>query len=521
MLIRWLLISLVSLVLGCVSVSAQLTEQQQIQKLNYVYQHLRNNYVDDVPLEPLVEEAIKATLKELDPHSTYLSKEQMTNLRTRLRGEFAGIGIRYIVHNDTLVVRNIIDSSPAQRANIKFNDRIVTINDQSVVGLSSDSIATLLRGEQNSRVTLGIARRSEDKLLKINLQRDIIESSAISASFRINDIGYISISNFSKPLASEFLKAYKELGDIRSLIVDLRDNGGGAITSAIDLSGLFLKDGDVIVSTEGRTNNTVYDKKRDGQLCDTPLVVIINENSASASEIFAGAIQDHDRGVIIGHTSFGKGLVQRVIDLKDGSGISLTIARYKTPVGRIIQRPYTLGDGDEYQRDTARFMHPDSIEHNPELMFSTLKRGRKVYGGGGITPDVYINTDNLKLSDKTIRLYSNAIFEHTVVELWDRVLPATIREQYPTAEAFAAGFTLGDDIVDILCRLGSCSMDDFAPLDQKFVRYMLLATIAEQLYGNNARSYVYGLGFDIMVQRAVAIAGDEVAYNDIFNATSR
>ena len=501
-----LLILILSLAICCISASAQLTEQQQIQKLNYVYQHLRNNYVDDVPLEPLVEEAIKATLKELDPHSTYLSKEQMTNLRTRLRGEFAGIGIRYIVHNDTVVVRNIIDSSPAKRANIKFNDRIVTINDQSVVGLSSDSIATLLRGEQNSRVTLGIARRREDKLLKINLQRDIIESSAISASFRINDIGYISISNFSKPMASEFLKAYKELGDIRSLIVDLRDNGGGAITSAIDLSGLFLKDGDVIVSTEGRTNNTVYDKKRDGQLCDIPLVVIINENSASASEIFAGAIQDHDRGIIVGRTSYGKGLVQKIIDLKDGAGISLTIARYKTPSGRTIQRPYQMGERSEYMSDTTRFMHPDSVAHDPELMFTTLKRGRKVYGGGGITPDIYVDTDTIKLSDRVTKLYAESVFEHAAVEIWDRLSPCTMREQYPTVEDFNTLYTPDDDMVKLLCNCGNNTLSDFTPLDQQFIRLMLKATLAEQLYGSSARSYIYGLGFDHTMQRALSLA---------------
>lgn len=510
-----LLISIIGIALWCVSASAQLTEQQQIQKLNYVYQQIRNNYVDDVPLEPLVEEAIKATLKELDPHSTYLTKEQMTNLRTCLSGEFAGIGISYIVHNDTVVVRSIVDRSPAKRANIELNDRIVTINDQSVVGLPSDSIASLFRGNQNSAITLGIARRDEDKLLKIKLQRDIIESSAITAAFRIQDIGYISISKFSKPLASEFLRSYKELGDIRSLIVDLRDNSGGAITSAIDLSGLFLEDGDVIVSTEGRVNSIVYDKKKSGILRDIPIVVIINENSASASEIFAGAIQDHDRGVIVGRTSFGKGLVQRIIDLKDGSGICLTIARYKTPAGRIIQRPYTLGEGDEYQSDSIRFMHPDSIVHDPKLMFTTLKRGRKVYGGGGITPDIYTENREIPPSAKVAELYYKAAFEHTAVEIWDSIPFKSILEQYPTIEEFSSQFEVGSTIIELFYLYNKCIAEELTDEDKKFIKTMIKATMAGQLYGIEARQQIYYQEFDYILQRALEIAQDRHKYEQI------
>lgn len=293
--------------------SAQLTELQQIQKLNLVYQQIRNNYVDDVALEPLVEEAIRATLKELDPHSQYLTKEEMTETRERLR-----------------------------------------------------------------------------------------EPDAITNSQRSGDIGYIAVSRFSKPLAAEFYKAYRVLGDIESLVVDLRDNGGGAITSAIDLTSLFLHKGDVIVSTEGRNTNAIYDTKHDGKLCDIPVIVLINENSASASEIFAGAIQDHDRGVVVGRTSFGKGLVQRLINLKDGSGVTITVARYKTPSGRVIQRPYQMGRSDDYQRDTMRYQHPDSIRHDDAPIFKTLKLGREVYGGGGITPDIYIESDTIALTKDAI-----------------------------------------------------------------------------------------------------------------------
>ena len=509
-----LIILIASLALWCTSASAQLTEQQQIQKLNYVYQQIRTNYVDDVPLQPLVEEAIKATLKELDPHSTYLTQEQMTSLRTRLRGEFAGIGIRYIVHNDTVVVRSTLDRSPAQRAGIELNDRIVTINDQCVVGLTTDSIASLLKGSENTKVSLGITRRGEPKTLRINLHRDIIESSAISAAFRINNVGYIAISHFSKPLATEFLKAYRALGDVTSLVVDLRDNGGGAINSAIDLSSLFLDEGDIIVSTEGRTNNIVY-KKRNSIRLNIPLVVVINESSASASEIFAGAIQDHDRGVIIGRTSFGKGLVQRVIDLKDGSGISLTIARYKTPSGRIIQRPYTMGKGEEYQRDTMRFMHPDSIAHNPEHLFTTLKRGRTVYGGGGITPDIYVEDSPINLSPRLLELYHKATFEHTAVEIWDSLSYKTLLEQYPTIDSFSAEFEVSERIIELFNACNDCTCDEFTALDNTFIRTMIKATMAEQLYGPQARQQIYHKEFDPTLQQALTIANDTAQHDEI------
>ena len=317
---RHLLLALLLFI--CYNATAQLTEQQQIQKLNLVYQQIRNNYVDDVSLEPLVEEAIRVTLRELDPHSQYLTKEDMTLTTERLR-----------------------------------------------------------------------------------------EPDAITSTLRNGDIGYIAISRFSKTLVAEFLKVYYSLGDIKTLVVDLRDNAGGAITSAIDFTALFLHKDDVIVSTEGRNTSAVYDTKHDGKLCDIPIVVLINENSASASEIFAGAIQDHDRGVIVGRTSYGKGLVQRLINLRDGSGMTITIARYKTPSGRLIQRPYEMGKGEDYQRDSMRYQHPDSIKRDDTPIFKTLKRGRNVYGGGGITPDIYIVQDSVVLTQKVIDEWFTVITE--------------------------------------------------------------------------------------------------------------
>lgn len=467
----------------CWVANAQQHNQQQIQKLNQLYSYLRSNYVDEVDLEPLVEEAIRATISELDPHSSYLTQEEMANMRSHIRGAFAGVGIRYIQHNDTIVVRSTIPHSPAASADIRPNDRITAVEGRSIIGITTDSLATLLRGDVNTKVEIAITRRGEPNTLRIRLQRDIIENNAISSAFRIGDIGYIAVSHFSKPVAAEFLAAYRGLGDMKSLIVDLRDNGGGAISSAIDLTGLFLKRGDVILSTEGRSYNAVYDKKRDGALCDIPLVVLINENSASASEIFAGAIQDHDRGVIVGRRSYGKGLIQRVVEFKDKSGLCITIARYKTPSGRIIQRPYCMGEAEEYRSDSMRYKEPDRSSLDTLPRFKTLNSERVVYGGGGIMPDIYIQADSLR-HDRPITQHD---VEHAVVALYDHMSAEKLKMLYPTPEEYAECFTLDVEL----------SAEALA---------IIKAQIAEEIYGAGAYYHIYGRNHDEALRRATEIA---------------
>lgn len=478
-------------VMCCWVVDAQ-QHNRQIDKLNQLYSHLRNNYIDELDLEPLVEEAIRATVSELDPHSSYLTKEDMTAMRSRIRGTFAGVGIRYILHNDTIVVRSTIPHSPAEAADIRPNDRITAVEGRSIIGITTESLATLLRGHANTKVDIDVVRRGEPNTLKIRLQRDIIKSSAISSAFRIGDAGYIAVSHFSKPVAAEFIAAYNSLGDVKSLIVDLRDNGGGAITAAIDLTGLFLKKGDVILSTEGRNSNATYDNKRDGTLCDIPLIVLINENSASASEIFAGAVQDHDRGVIVGRRSYGKGLVQRVVDFKDGSGLCLTIARYKTPAGRVIQRPYSMGEGEAYRSDTMRYHELDSAALSTLPRYRTLNSGREVYGGGGIMPDIYIGVDTMHHTTATTLQEA----EHAIVELYDRMPTDKIKECYPTLKEYAEHFGPDTEISSEALTIAK-------------------ALIAEELYGAGAYYRLYGYNHDETLRRAVEIITSPRAFEAI------
>ena len=508
-----------------VCATAQLTKQQQIQKLNFVYQQIRNNYVDDVSLEPLVEEAVIATLRELDPHSTYLNREQVAAMRNRISGEYAGIGIKYLLHNDTIVICQTIAHSPAERAKISRGDCIVRIDNRAISGLSQDSIATLLKGELDSKVSLDIIRRGEANPLNITLKRDNIDNSAISAAFRIGSVGYISVSSFPKPLATEFYAAYRELGNIEQLIIDLRDNGGGAISAAIDLTSLFLKKGDVMVTTEGRTDNFVYEKKTK-TLIDLPLVVIINEESASASEIFAGAIQDHDRGLIIGRRSYGKGLVQKVIDLKDGTALCLTTARYKTPAGRIIQRPYSMGGQDSYYSDMSRYNHEDSEVHPDSLTFRTLNSGRVVYGGGGIIPDIYIPRDEPQAVEQyVIAAIEAGIVEQIIKQVYANGGLQRIIEEYETAQEFKDSFMLDSEVLLHLdTMLNDMNIPHVAIKQEEAMPQLLAyikANIAQHIFGDVGYRYVYNTEYDSTLKQAFDYACDVELIDSILGGTKQ
>lgn len=479
-----------------------LSNQEQIQKLNTCYRYLQQAYVDEISLDRCVEEAIKASLKELDPHSVYLTKEEMNAAMSSLNGGFSGIGITYMMLGDTIVVRRIHDSSPAKRAGVEHNDRIIGIDGKPTSEYSD--ITSVLRGKKGSKVKLDVIRTRTLEHNTVIVTRDNIEVSSIAASFKVApSVGYVKVSTFARNTAEEFLKATNKLGKIDALIVDLRGNSGGMLPSAIKLSEYFLDKDEVIVSTEGRSEGYEYAVQRRGELFGLPVVVLIDESSASASEIFAGALQDHDRGVIVGNTSFGKGLVQRQIPFDDGSAMRITIARYKTPSGRIIQRPYDNGKGQEYYHDMSRYNHPDSINHDTLPMFITIRSARTVYGGGGITPDIYITHDTTAMPTYMSTAYRENIIQRSLVELWDNIEPKSIRKMHPTIEEYDAEYVIDSIAIDAFCRMTG---SDDARNDHEYAIPILKAFIAEDVYGSGSYQYVYNRHHDKVLIRAVELA---------------
>lgn len=499
----------IALIFTSLSLSAQeheLSAQEQIDKLNSCYRHLQDSYIDEIPFDKCVEGAIIATLKELDPHSTYLTKAEVDVAMSSLGGNFSGIGILYIILDDVIVVRGIEPGSPAEKAGLGHNDRIVAIEGQPVS--EYEDVMAALKGKKGSKVSVDVIRARTQESTTITITRNNIDVSAIESSHIIDDnnIGYIKISHFSRNVDQEFQKAVKELGKFESLIIDLRGNSGGVLTSAIRLCDLFLDKGEIIVTTEGRSEYYEYASRSRGSLCGTPVVILINEESASASEIFAGAMQDHDRGVIVGTTSFGKGLVQRQIPFADGSAMRITIAHYKTPSGRIIQRPYEKGHREEYYSDVTRYSHPDSIPQDSTLIFYTLRNGRKVYGGGGITPDVFVEHDTRELPPYITTAYNNNAFQRSLIELWDNISPEEIRNNYPTLQAYDEGYEVNDTIVDCFCRIVN---DESARNDRELLYPLLKAQIAEDVYGKGAYQYIYNRHYDTTLIKAMELAANQ------------
>ena len=371
-------------------------------KLTDVVNYIVREYVDSVSREELTEEAIDGILTHLDPHSRYIPAEEFHNVNDPLIGNFEGIGIQFRIENDTIMVVRPISGGPSEKVGLMAGDRIVTVDDSLIagVGVTDQMAMSLLKGKRGTKVKVGIFRRGIDGLLDFEITRDVIPTFSVDVSFMPADsVGYIKVSKFSATTFDEFVNATDNLKarGMTKLIVDLRQNSGGYLQAAIDMADEFLEKGKLIVYTEGRNQprETFYATKS-GNLEDVELIVLIDGGTASASEIVAGAIQDNDRGIIVGRRSFGKGLVQRQLDFIDGSALRLTIARYYTPTGRCIQKPYNAKEGFEeyYEESYHRYENgelqvKDSIHFNDSLKFVT-PGGKVVYGGGGIMPDVFI-----------------------------------------------------------------------------------------------------------------------------------
>ena len=389
------------------------------------------NYVDSVDTDHLSESAVKKIISELDPHSSYIAAADVESANEDLESSFSGIGIQFNMQTDTIIVISVISGGPAEKAGMMPFDRVIKVNDSIVAGqnIGTTKIMRMLRGPKNSKVTLGVQRGNSEELAEFELTRGDIPNYSIDVSYKVSEqIGYIKVTKFARSTYNEFLTAIAKLKQqgAKGFIIDLRDNTGGYMESAIYMINEFLPKGRMIVYTQGRAYpRTDTHSNGKGTCQDAPIVVLINELSGSASEIFSGAIQDNDRGLIIGRRSYGKGLVQTKLDLSDNSELLLTIARYYTPSGRSIQKDYELGKSDEYSMDIDnRFSHgefysADSIKMNESLAYKTLS-GRTVYGGGGIMPDIFIPVDTTNMTSYYSRIVNTGVLYQFILEYSDK-----------------------------------------------------------------------------------------------------
>ena len=380
-------------------------DESPLRKLQFAEMAITNLYVDSVDEKKLAEDAIRGMLDKLDPHSSYLTPKEVKDLNEPLSGNFEGIGVQFNMIEDTLLVIQPVTNGPSEKVGIIAGDRIVSVNDTAIAGVKmpKEEIMKRLRGPKGTTVHLGVIRQGIKDLLKFTVVRDKIPVKSVDAAYIIRPgIGYIRVGSFGATTHQEFLESIDKLQaqGMKHLILDLQENGGGYLKAAVDIANEFLEAGDLIVYTEGRrVPRTEYTANGDGVFRQGKVVVLVDSYSASAAEIVTGAVQDQDRGLVVGRRTFGKGLVQRPIDLPDGSMIRLTIAHYFTPSGRCIQKPYTKGDNKDYAMDmvnrlkSGELTNADSIHFADSLKYETLREHRTVYGGGGIMPDYYVPLD--------------------------------------------------------------------------------------------------------------------------------
>lgn len=436
------------------------------QKLSMVENIIENFYVDSVNADHIVDEAIVAMLKTLDPHSQYSDREETKALTEPLKGNFSGIGIQFNMLNDTLYVIQPVAGGPSEKVGILAGDRIIAADDTVISGmnLKNSAIQKILRGPKGSTVRVTVLRKGVPEFLEFNIVRDDIPIYSIDAAYMANDsVGFIKLTRFAETTGQEMLDAIAKLKrkGMKRLILDLEENGGGYLSAAFDVASMFLNKGDLVVYTKGSRMEPRYFKtEQKGPLADMPVVVMVNQYSASASEIVSGAIQDNDRGVISGRRTYGKGLVQRPFPLPDGTMVRLTIQRYYTPSGRCIQKPYAEGKDEEYRNETysrlssGELMSADSIHIPDSLMFRTLRVGRPVYGGGGIIPDNFVPVDTSYYSAYYRDLVAKGLINRVATEYVD-AHRKELRKKYRNESQFVDGFRVSDEMLRKLIDSGT------------------------------------------------------------------
>lgn len=510
------------------TISAQFTPER---KLRLAEQLIENYYVDDVDTAKVVQEAIIGMLKTLDPHSTYTTPEETKELTEPLNGNFSGIGIRFQMVKDTLYVIESISDGPSERLGIQAGDRIISCNDTIIsgVGKKNNDILKILRGPKGTVANLKVKRNNVPELLEFRVVRDDIPIYSVDGAFMANDsVGYISISRFAESTTDEVTTAMKALRKqgMRHLIINLTDNGGGYLKQAIEVANIFLKKGDMIVYTDSKKNGkSIYDASTNG-FFNGRVVVMVNQFSASASEILSGALQDNDRGVIVGRRTFGKGLVQRPFPFPDGSMIRLTVSRYHTPSGRCIQKPYADGEDEDYQLDmlhryeSGEFNSADSIHFADSLLYHTIRLNRPVYGGGGIMPDKFVPIDTTYYSSYYRDLVARGAMNNYSVNYVDNNRKA-LMDEYPNADTFISNFIVTPAIMQGLIDEGE--KEGVKYNEEEFIRSkayleaILKGLIGRDLYDQSVYYRVVN-ALDPIYNAAVEIITTPAAYNSILQS---
>ena len=480
------------------TLSAQRTMPQAMQKLLNAEYAISSLYVDTINEDKLVEDAIKGMLENLDPHSSYTDAKETKELEEPLQGEFSGIGIQFNMNKDTLYVIQTVPGGPSERVGVLAGDRIIYVNDTLIAGvkMKNSDIMKRLRGKKGTNVTIQIKRPGVKELITFRITRDNIPVHSIDASYMLDErTAYLRISRFGAKTHEEMMDALKDLKKqgMTQLIMDLSDNGGGYLNAAIDMCNEFLERGQLMVYTEGDNSpRNEANANGWGEYRDLPMVVVVNQYSASAAEIFAGAMQDWDRAIVVGRRTFGKGLVQRPFKFDDGSMMRLTVARYYTPSGRCIQKPYNRGDKKAYEKELmdryneGGYYSLDSIQFNDSLRYTTRINGRTIYGGGGVMPDVFVPVDTSEYSTYYRDLSAKGIINQFAIRYVDKNRK-TISKQFKTVKDFDEGFIVTDEMMRDLIAMGE---QDSVKLDEEKFRTseQLLKAIAKGLIARD----VYG-----------------------------
>lgn len=504
---------------------------RQQQKLLMVENIVNNLYVDNVDEEKIVENAVRGILENLDPHSSYSTKEETTSSQETMQGSFSGIGIQFNMQKDTLYVVQTIAGGPSEKVGILPGDRFIAVDDSIIAGrkLKNTDIMKRLRGPKGTKVNIKVKRGSNTDLLEFRITRDDIPLNSIDAVYMADGkTGYIRLSRFAATSYKEFKDAITKLKKqgMQQLILDLTDNGGGYMQIAAQIANEMLNRGNLIVYTQGRKSpRQNLNADGSGTFRTQKVVVMINQFSASASEILSGAVQDWDRGVVVGRRSFGKGLVQREFLLPDSSSFRLTIARYYTPSGRNIQKPYVKGDREDYDKDIIdRYNHgelqsADSIHFADSQKHTTLRLHRTVYGGGGIMPDVFVPLDTTQYTDYHRRLVAKGIIPQFALRYVDKNR-ADLKAQYPDAQKFIKEFTVTDEMLNNLVDAGKAEKVDFDKSQfaksKEMLRTFVKAAIANDLFSTGAYFQIVNEQNDIY-KEALSIINDDARYRKIIS----